>query len=59
VLIVVFVDFLDRRRKLEMEKLKGSINKVVEVNLAAQSTTLEQKTKGTFTKYKLSRFVLI
>ena len=42
-----------------MEKLKGSKNQVVEVNLAAQSTTLEQKTKRTFTKYKLSRFVLI
>ena len=45
------------------KKLKASKNKVVEDKIVTQSqstsSTTEKKTKGTFTNYKLSRFVLI
>ena len=45
------------------KKLKVSKNKVVEDQVFTQSqstsSTTEKKTKGTFTNYKLSRFVLI
>ena len=43
------------------KKLKAPKNKVVEDKIVTQSTssTTEKKTKGTFTNYKLSRFILI